>query len=189
MRWAVMSEHEQVDIRRATETDLTAISHVLVDTWRTTFGGLVSDSFLDNMSYADQRDRHLRYVLNRRVSYWVAECGQTSAVIGFVSGGPVRDPEFPYTGELYAIYIRKEFQGRGIGTRLFCALVDQLLQSSLTSMMVWALGPNAHSFYERMGGRAMTTRRIELDAISAADMVAFVWSDLRFALRSCCQSR
>ena len=184
-----MSEHEQVNIRRANETDLTAISHVLVETWRTAFRGLVSERFLDNMSYTQQRDRHLRYMLNQRVSYSVAECGQTGAVIGFVSGGPIRDREFPYASELYAIYVRKEFQGRGIGTRLFCALVDQLFRSSLTSMMVWALGPNAHSFYERMGGRAITTRRIELDAVSGAEMVAFVWSDLRFSLHSCCQSR
>jgi ribosomal protein S18 acetylase RimI-like enzyme len=183
-----MSEHEQVKIRRANETDLTAISHVLVDTWRTTFRGLVSDRFLDSMSYAEQRDRHLRYMLNQRVSYSVAECGQTGTVIGFVSGGPIRDRDFPYASELYAIYIRKELQGRGIGTRLFCALVDQLFRSSLTSMMVWALGPNAHSFYERMGGRAITTRRIELDGVSMAEMVAFTWSDLRFTLHSCCQS-
>jgi ribosomal protein S18 acetylase RimI-like enzyme len=182
-----MSEHEQVNIRQADETDLTAISHVLVDTWRTTFRGLVSDTFLDNMSYAQQRDRHLRYMLNQRVSYFVAECGQTGEVIGFVSGGPIRDREFRYASELYAIYIRQEFQGRGIGRRLFCALVDQLFRSGPTSMMVWALAN--HSFYERMGGRAITTRPIELDAVSAADVVAFVWSDLRFTLRRCCQFR
>jgi ribosomal protein S18 acetylase RimI-like enzyme len=184
-----MSEHEQVKIRRANERDLTAISHVLVDAWRTTFRGLVSDRYLDNMSYAQQRDRHLRYMLSQRVSYSVAECGQTGAVIGFVSGGPIRDREFPYASELYAIYIRQEFQGSGIGRRLFCVLVDQLFRSGLTSMMVWALGPNAHSFYERMGGRAITTRRIELDAVSVTEMVAFVWNDLQFALHSCCQSR
>lgn len=183
-----MSEHEQVKIRRANEADITAISHVLVDTWRTNFRGLISDRFLDNMSYDQQSDRHLRYMLNQRVSYSVAECGQTGAVIGFVSGGPIRDREFPYASELYAIYIRQEFQGRGIGRRLFCALVDQLSRSGLTSMMVWALDP-AHSFYERMGGRAITTRQIELDAVSVAEVVAFVWSDLRFTLRSCCQSR
>jgi GNAT superfamily N-acetyltransferase len=183
-----MSEHQQVKIRRGNETDLTAISHVLVDSWRTTFRGLVSDRFLDNMSYAQQRDRHLRYMLNQMVSYSVAECGQTGAVIGFVSGGPIRDREFPYASELYAIYIRQEFQGCGIGRRLFCALVDQLFRSGLTSMMVWALGPN-HSFYERMGGHAITTRPIELDAVSVAEAVAFVWTDLRDTLRSCCRPR
>jgi ribosomal protein S18 acetylase RimI-like enzyme len=128
-----MSEHEHVKIRRANETDLTAISHVLVDTWRSTFCGVVSDRFLDNMSYAQQRDRHLRYMLDQRVSYSVAECGQAGAVIGFVSGGPIRDREFPYASELYAIYIRQEFQGRGIGRRLFCTLVDQLLDDGLGS--------------------------------------------------------
>jgi hypothetical protein len=55
-------------------------------------------------------------------------------------------------------------------------------------MMVWALGPN-HSFYERMGGRAITTRPIELDAVSVAEVVVLVWSDLRFTLRSGCRSR
>jgi len=45
-------------------------------------------------------------------------------------------------GELYAIYILRECQGRGIGTRLFHALAEQLFQSGLSSMIVWVLGNN-----------------------------------------------
>jgi len=150
MGCGVSSEHEQVKIRRASEADLTAIAGVLVDTWRTTFRGLLPDRFLDNMSYAQQRERHLRYMADQKVFYLVAACGPTGEVIGFANGGPIRDRDFPYASELYAIYIRQEFQGRGIGRRLFCALVDQLSRSGLSSMIVWVLvnNPN-HSFYER----------------------------------------
>jgi hypothetical protein len=49
-----------VGIRGATAADVPAVAGVLVDTWRTTFRGLLPDAFLDTMSYAHQEERHRR---------------------------------------------------------------------------------------------------------------------------------
>jgi ribosomal protein S18 acetylase RimI-like enzyme len=179
-----MSEQSIFEIRRATEADLKAIAHVLVDTWRTTFRGLLSDDFLDSMSYEDQRERHRRTMLVRKAPYFVAISVRTNKVIGFASGGASRHSEYPYPGELYAIYVRQAYQGRSIGKRLFCALADQLLQSGLSAMIAWVLVNNPNrGFYQRVGGREIATQPITLGP-TTVDEVAFVWDNLGSTLRS-----
>jgi ribosomal protein S18 acetylase RimI-like enzyme len=181
-----MSEENAVYIRRGQESDLEAIARVLVDTWRTTFRGLLSDEFLDGLTYKHQEERHLRRMTNPRTAYFVAASIQTNEVIGFASGGPNRDSAYPYSGELYAIYICDKFQRRGIGKRLFCAIIGQLIESGLTSMLVWLLVNNPNSrFYERIGGRFAAERLIELGPDTVSE-VALAWSDLERTFRSQC---
>lgn len=175
---AAMHEQPSVDVRPATTNDLEAIARVLVDTWRTTFRGLLSDEFLNGMSYAAQQERHRRTMAKPETAYFVATCEQTGEVIGFVNGGPNRHSEYPCAAELYAIYVRKEFQRRGIGKRLFRALADTLLQSGFTSMLVWVLAGNPNrDFYERLGGRTIAERPIKLGP-NVVEEEALAWSDL-----------
>lgn len=49
---------QDIEIRPASPDDIPAITRVLVDTWRTTFRGLLSDGFLDGMTYERQEYRH-----------------------------------------------------------------------------------------------------------------------------------
>ena len=105
-------------IRRATLEDAAGIARVRVDTWRTAYRGIVPDEFLDTMSYEGNESRwaeRLRDVDNQ-VHTFVAidESGQ---VVGFISGGPNRDNDPIYKGELHAIYILPSHHGRGIGRR------------------------------------------------------------------------
>jgi hypothetical protein len=43
-----------IHILQASAQDLEAIARVLVDTWQSTFRGLLSDEFLEGMSYDHQ---------------------------------------------------------------------------------------------------------------------------------------
>jgi len=173
-----------IEIRRANESDLAAIAHVLVATWQTTFRGLLSDRFLDGVSFKHQYERHSRIMAEQKAAYFVAAHAATNEVVGFANGGPNRHREYPCDGELYAIYILRECQGRGIGTRLFHALAEQLFQSGLSSMIVWVLGNNPNcGFYECMGGRAIAKRATMLDD-NTVEEVAYAWSDLGSTLRS-----
>jgi L-amino acid N-acyltransferase YncA len=188
VRSAAVPWSDQVEIRPARESDLEAIASVLVDTWRTTFRGLLSDEFLDGMSYAHQRERHRRTIARPNAAYFVAVRADTGEVIGFANGGPTRHQEYPYAGELYAIYIRDAFQRGGVGRKLFCALAGQLVRSGLSSMLVWVLVSNPHyGFYESVGGRVAARRPITLGP-ETVDEDAVVWSDLAMTLRSYCSS-
>lgn len=60
-------------------------------------------------------------------------------IIGFASGGKSRSPEYPYDGELYAIYLLKEYQQQGIGRKLIQSIVNELQSGGYQSMIVWVL--------------------------------------------------
>ena len=114
----------EIFIRKAEVDDAKGIAKVHVDSWRTTYKGIVPDTFLDNLSY-EHRELTWKKGINENNVY-IAE-NENGKVIGFSTGGKERTGKYEaYIGELYAIYILKEFQGKGIGRLLFQSIVDDL---------------------------------------------------------------
>ena len=142
-----------VRIREAQVNDAAAIAKVHVDSWRTTYAGIVPDDFLTKLSYG-QRERNWRNILSTPDStefVYVAEDAEGS-VIGFASGGPERSGDADYKGELYAIYLLDKYQHKGIGRQLTVAAARRLLQQGFRSMLVWVLAENpSRAFYEALG--------------------------------------
>ncbi|MHC8522911.1 GNAT family N-acetyltransferase [Rossellomorea sp. H39__3] len=58
-------------------------------------------------------------------------------VVGFASVGRERSGE--YEGELYAIYLLREYQGRGIGRELFSRSISSLKALGFQDMFIWVL--------------------------------------------------
>lgn len=56
-------------------------------------------------------------------------------------------------GEISALYILREYQGRGIGRQLMAALLAQLAAHPVVHLWVLHGNDNAIGFYERMGFR------------------------------------
>ncbi len=102
-----------------------------------------------------------------------------SGVVGFVMGGLNRDEDANvFKGEIYGIYILDEYQGKGTGRRLFIRGVQSLLQDGMDSVKVWVLADNvkARGFYERLGGKPVDARDIEIGGKWYAE-VAYGWHD------------
>ena len=96
-------------IRKAGIGDATDIAKVQVDSWRTTYKGIVPDPFLNNLSYEQQRTDLEKGIMENNV--YIAE-NENGQVIGFSAGGKERTGKYKtYLGELYAIYILKKYQG------------------------------------------------------------------------------
>ncbi len=140
-------------IRPATESDAPAIARVHVDTWRTAYRGIVDAAYLKSLSYADFEKRRRQRLATPGTITFVAEV--RGKVVGFATGGPNRDLDTEYDAELYAIYIRKAFAGKGLGSALVAALARDLAAAGHRAMVLWVLRDNAPSrrFYESLGGR------------------------------------
>ena len=168
-----------IRIREATEADAPAIARVHVDSWRTTYKGIVPDDYLAALSY-EQRERVWQGNLSagRAVEFvYVAE-DDGGQVVGFASGGRQNSGDAEYAGELYAIYLLASHQGRGIGRQLVMAVTRRLLQADLPSMLVWVLAANpARAFYEALGGKELYEKPINIGGASLVE-VAYGWPDL-----------
>jgi GNAT superfamily N-acetyltransferase len=167
-------------IRAASPTDATAIARVHVDSWRTTYAGIVPADYLANLSYA-QREQFWRDILSTSTP---AGCVYVAAqdageIVGFASGGPERSGDALYRGELYAIYLLASYQRQGLGRRLTMAVVQRLLHCGLASMLVWVLATNpGRAFYATLGGQQVYEKEITIGAAPLLE-VAYGWPDLR----------
>jgi GNAT superfamily N-acetyltransferase len=146
----------------AVEDDAPDIARVQVESWRTTYAGIVPDAYLAAMD-ADQRAARWREIFagGERLAF-VAE--DESGVFGFVSGGKLREAMDGYDGgELFALYLLRENQGIGAGRCLFAELARSLHASRYSMMALWVLRRNpAVRFYEHMGGIEIATKTIEI---------------------------
>ncbi len=167
-------------IREATAADAPAIARVHVESWRTTYRGIVPDEALANLS-TERRERFWAAVLSKPDSpefVYIAE-DDTGAAIGFASGGPEREDNPAYTGELYAIYLLAGRQGKGIGRHLAWMVAERLAAAGHETMLVWVLAENpACRFYAALGGVPVREKQITIGGTSLTE-VAYGWSDTR----------
>jgi GNAT superfamily N-acetyltransferase len=168
-------------IREATHNDVPAIAKVHVDTWRTTYRGIVPDEHLVNLSYERRANRWYRILSLAPEDgnfTFVAE-GESGEIVGFANGGVERTGDPIYKGELTAIYIRQTHQGKGIGRCLVRAVVEKLGRSGIDSMLVWVLADNpAYQFYAALGGKRVHEKELEIGGKPLIE-VAYGWLNTR----------
>lgn len=156
------------------------MARVHVDTWRTTYSGIVPADFLAGLSYKDAQSRwdEILSAVQPDTCSLVAETGG-GTIIGFAGGGPERQGDHTYRGEIYSVYVLPSHQRQGVGRRLVTAVVQQLLRDGLTTMLLWVLEDNlpARRFYESLGGEQVGRQTTD---IGGADLVevSYGWKDL-----------
>lgn len=162
-------------IRRAEPTDAAGIARVHVQSWRSTYRGIVPDTYLDDLDEAE-RAGHWRDLLENGMLVLVAE--RAGDVIGFATGGKSRGGVASCDAELYAIYLLEEAQRARIGRDLLHELARTLSRQGFRSMEVWVLAKNpSKEFYARMGADYAGSKEIEIGGATLMEM-AYVWPDL-----------
>lgn len=151
-------------VREARLEDAEAITKVHIDSWRTTYKGIVPDEFLAKMDYEkrlkDRRERMSKPDPDKGI--FVAEDEQ-GKVVGFAHCGRLRDGDPAYDGELYAIYLYKENQCQGHGKDLLKAVARWLKDHGYKSMLVWVLDENpSKHFYIAQGAQTLDSKTIEI---------------------------
>lgn len=157
--------------------DAAEIARVHVATWRSAYRGLLPEDFLDSLSEPGYEARWARTISNSRIRVYVAEEGET--IVGFASGGRERAGEAEFSGELYALYVLDEAQGRGHGRQLVRAVVEGLRAMRTRDMIVWVLrdNPKARRFYERLGGVFVREQPITIGS-TVLQEVSYGWRRL-----------
>ena len=163
-------------IRVARAGDADEIARVHWDSWETTYRGVLPDEVLDERTVEVRRAFWEQLLSDEAtVSGVLVSCSEEGAIEGFVACGRERSGTLGAEGEVYAIYVRREWQGRGYGRGLMAAAAGWLRETGCSSLGLWVLAANpAVKFYERIGGRVIA-RRMELFGGQEFEELAMGW--------------
>ena len=163
-------------VRAGRIEDASSIASVQVESWRTTYAGIVPGDYLASLNPEVRAERWSEQFESGTNLILVAE--DSSGVFGFASGGKLRDAMNGYDAELYAIYLLQREQKRGVGKMLVRKLAKGLRANGFRSLMVWVLAKNpAVGFYVRLGGSQMAQKEIEIGGVQLTE-IAFGWANL-----------
>jgi len=159
------------------------IAAIYVETWRETYPGMLPDRVLVKMSDEAQAFYWSRLLSARRAREFVrVAVDAKGSVTGFGSAGPERHAA-RHEGEIYTLYVRPDFQNRGIGRALICALLAGLRERGCHQAMLWVLAANpSRFFYEVMGGKKSLERSERLWGMDVPQ-IGYRWSDLADAFK------
>ncbi len=168
-------------VRAAIPDDAEKIAAVFVETWRATYPGMLPDRVLIKMSDEAQGYYWSRLLAARRAREFVrVAVNARNALLGFGSAGPGRTGA-KNEGEIYTLYVRPDFQNRGIGRALICALLQGLRERGCRQAMLWVLAANpSRFFYEAMGGKRNIERTERLWGMDVPQ-IGYRWPDLATA--------
>ena len=162
-------------IRPSQRTDAHTMSRIYVKTWRDTYLSVIPFGYLFGMSEPRQEQAFIHEISSKQTVSFVAEDG--GRVVGFITGGTERNGDDIYSGEIYTLYVLKQFQRRGIGGKLVSALATRLNQNGIYSMLVRVLKLNPYRrFYQKINGTVIRAERLPF-AGEIMDVEAYGWLD------------
>jgi GNAT superfamily N-acetyltransferase len=163
-------------VREATPEDATTIAQVHLESWKTTYPGIIPQAYIDGLHWEDGAARWVTRLTAKTNAVFVVE--DDAGLFGFIAGGAIMHPVEGYDGELGAIYLLASHQRKGAGRALVRRLATELQRQAFRNMAVWALRENpACEFYRRMGGVEVAEQMIEIGGVTLPEL-AFGWADI-----------
>ncbi|MBN6206808.1 GNAT family N-acetyltransferase [Ralstonia pickettii] len=174
----------EMQIRQATFQDAKAIAKVHVDSWRTTYQGIIPDSYLDSLSYEQRTELWQRNIADEGNYIVVAE-DEAQKIIGFGTAGKRPENKEVNAGDLTSIYLLEAFQGKGIGKLLLTELFRYFKEQSYKKVFVEVLEENkTRHFYEYYG--AVLVKKVEIKISGEVlNELIYVWNDVEGVYLKC----
>ena len=134
----------EIEIRKMeTDAEFCGKAHVHWATWHAAYTGLIDQAYLNKFTPEKCEEIAYRWPDN----ILIAKDGER--VVGFAGYGEA-DPD---TGELFALYVLKEYWGTGVAQLLMQATLERL--AAYPKIALWMVKGNARAqrFYEKCGFR------------------------------------
>lgn len=162
-----------IQIREARSGDAAAISAAHNAAWQNVYSGIIPGMTLNRM------------IARRDLTWWKKAIGNGGNIRVLVFGEDIAGYAsirrnfrggYRVMGEICELYLKPEYQGTGLGGRLFLETLKAVRRKYGSGCIVWALRQNdrACSFYRHMGGKEVAVSVDRFDGV-ALEKVAFVW--------------
>ena len=167
---------DEITIRAARPGDARSIARLDVDTWRSTYAGILTGTYLVGLS-PERRQQGWANVIGREPRDVRVAVDAEDRILGFGSCGKCR-AEPGFNGEVFTLYVDPDRHNCGIGRRLLLALFARLVAQGCGSVIVWVLQDNpARFFYERLGGVLVWRKQFTVGG-KTIQALGYGWRDL-----------
>ena len=149
-----MSRPTTWTVRPATVDDIEAFEAVRIATWKTCFRGIVSDEFLDGLTLPPHRIQRCRDMIEDSEGSAVFVACTGDQIIGMGMAEQASDAGLESdVGDVRALYVHPDWQGRGVGRALLDALTTALRTRGYRATVLWTLRDltPTRRFYEATG--------------------------------------
>ncbi|WP_407272845.1 GNAT family N-acetyltransferase [Radiobacillus sp. PE A8.2] len=140
-------------IRKAKLDDAESIAEVHVESWKSTYSEFINERDLSNITFEHRRtlwETILKMPNIGQIALVVEQ--EDGKIVGFISGGQERTKRFGFDGEIYAVYLYKQYQRMGLGTMMLEAFAKEMKNLGHSSILVWVLTQNpSNRFYIDFG--------------------------------------
>ncbi len=164
-------------IRKAVVSDAPLTAAININSWKSTYKGIVSQSFLKSLDIESRIDPAIKRIERNDMDCLIAVDVEKKRVVGFANFGPCREKNIDADAELYSIYIDDDYHGCGIGKSLFLEGFEATKRRQYKKMMVsvFSQNNNARAFYDRMGGQLVGFNQVLLEDVSYPT-ATYVWN-------------
>lgn len=127
--------------------DRFAISRIYEESWKYAYQGIVPQAYLDSIPAGQWASKLDQEGIGTLVAV------EDRKLIGTSSYCKSRWEEFSGDGEIISIYFLPQYMGRGYGSKLLHAAVEELQKRGFSDIFLWVLEENqrARKFYEKCG--------------------------------------
>lgn len=148
-------------IRKNELKDQEQMAHIKIDGWKNAYDRIIASKYLKTLDYKKQTERYIASFDEYKDLVLVAV--KDDEVLGY-SCYHFYDRDHKFDSELVSLYIKPEYKGRGIGTKLLKATIKVLKENDKDNMIVWCLSDNtkAISFYEKNGGKKIIEKSAKI---------------------------
>ena len=166
-----------ITIREAVPADAAGIAQVHVESWRTTYPGIMPQEHLDTLSVAEREQTWQERLSKPSLGDCTFVAETEGEIVGFVHGGKERSGDPDYHAEIQTLYLLKSYQGQGSGRRLLAAAARRLRENGYATLFLWTHVRNpARAFYEKLGGVAVRTGQRTHRGITYDD-IGYGWDE------------
>lgn len=128
---------DRLIIRDATIKDIPEVAKLHVDSWNKTYNGIIAQDHLDNM----------RNNIDKRIKRMEDEFNIRKMIVAIIDDEIVAFSEYTLANqfsknldidcELCGLYVKNQYVGTGIGSKLFNYVVCEFIQNDNSKMGLW----------------------------------------------------
>ena len=165
-------------VREATLADAEGIAFAHVESWQSSYRGVLPDGVLDRLDVGQRVDTRRRMLREGGGLHLVAYDVTHGDIVGFCDAGESRRPG-PWEGEVYALYMLHRAKRYGLGREMVERTMEWLPTRGMRSLIIWVLENNHHArhFYAALGGRTGPRLGSSVAGFPVVE-VGYVWDRL-----------